>query len=338
MDDDSPANEGETFVAAEADTGLRLDRWLADRLPGVSRTQVAAAIDAGDVTVGGIPAAKVKPSYKLLTGNVVSVKLFPAPGVLQPDSAVTFEVIHEEPSFVVINKPAGLAAHPQKLTALGTLSNGLLARYGPLLPSSDEAGLMPGIVHRLDADTSGVMVVARTAPALEELKRQFREREVSKVYHAIVEGTPKTAEFECAAPVERDPFRGESMRVNKGGRPAQTAFKVLQQFDGYTLLEARPSTGRTHQIRVHLAHLDLPVVADRLYSRTPELRLSAVMRGDPPARGDGVLLARQALHALRLTFKHPETGAALTFEAPLADDFEHALMALRIHRMGAAGA
>ena len=323
------------FEVLESEAGLRLDRYLAQRVEDYSRAEIQHCIERGLVSIEHVDPSLIKSSLRLSGGTKVSA-LLPVLEELAlcPNSSLKLDFLYEDAEVAVIDKAAGIAIHPQKITGLDTIANALVARYGSALPSADEAGLMPGIVHRLDADTSGVLVVARTLSALVELKRQFREREVEKLYCAVVHGQTRMGEFSVEAPLERDPGRGEGMRVNNAsGRKALTHFETLQRFRGFSYVYARPVTGRTHQVRVHLASRDTPVVADRLYSPSAQLSLGDIARGTLQVDTGSIIIARHALHALRLSFTHPQTRQRMTFEAPMPRDMEGLLMALRIHRL-----
>ncbi|MFB0516702.1 MAG: RluA family pseudouridine synthase [Candidatus Neomarinimicrobiota bacterium] len=303
----------------------RLDRFLAARLEGLSRTRLQSLIKAGMVQVDGEIVCKAR--EPLRGGELIQIDI-PAPAEpthLEPED-IPLDILYEDNQIIVLNKPAGLVTHPGSGVYHGTLVNGLVARFERL--SGRNGWFKPGIVHRLDKGTSGVMVVARNDTAHLHLARQFERREVQKTYLALVWGTPpETGKVEANLtrnPRNRLVFRASRMR----GRPAVTTFKALELFHGFTLLEVRPYTGRTHQIRVHLTHLGYPIFGDRSYggmrapaSIAPELRSVA-------SRLQGVL-HRQALHAFKLTFVHPTTKETVSFEAPLADDFKAALMILQ---------
>jgi 23S rRNA pseudouridine1911/1915/1917 synthase len=230
----------------------------------------------------------------------------PEPPLPQP---ITLDVVYEDADLLVIAKPAGMVVHPAAGHQQGTLVNALLARY-PSLSVGDEG--RPGIVHRLDRDTSGLMLVARTQPALEHLREQFRTRRVKKTYLALVHGTPPAPEGVIEAPIARDPRARKRMGVLTGGRPARTGYRLITEMDGHSLLAVSPETGRTHQIRVHLAWLGVPVVGDRVYGRRRE-------RVESP---------RQFLHAWRLSFDHPSGTGRINLESPLPDDLRGALRSI----------
>lgn len=254
--------------------------------------------------------------------------IVPAPRV--PDHLeaedIPLDILYEDDHIIVLNKPSGLVTHPGSGVTSGTLVNGLMGRYEPLSQRNDV--LRPGIVHRLDKDTSGVMVVARSDASHVNLARQFERREVGKKYLALIWGTPpETGRVE--ANLVRDPRNRFIFRTSRTrGRLAVTAFTVQEYFHGFALLEVRPHTGRTHQIRVHLAHLGYPIFGDRSYqgvraaaSIAPELR--------DIARRLRRHISRQALHAAELSFAHPATKERVSFEAPLPEDFRGALKELR---------
>jgi 23S rRNA pseudouridine1911/1915/1917 synthase len=222
---------------------------------------------------------------------------------------IALDVIHEDRDILVVNKPAAMTVHPAPGHRASTLVNAVLAHCGDL--SGIGGVLRPGIVHRLDRDTSGVIVVAKHDAAHNALAKQLKAREVDKVYVALVEGTPKPADGVIDAPIARDPRRRQRMAVVEGGREAATAYRVLERFEGVSLVEARPRTGRTHQIRVHLAAIGHPIVGDPVYGRRSPL------------------VPRQFLHAARIEFAHPATGERVAYDAPLPPDLEQALRKLR---------
>ncbi|MDT5156698.1 MAG: rRNA synthase [Acidobacteriota bacterium] len=313
-----PEAEALTFEVSEEDTGARLDAFLAARIEGVSRTTLKRAIDDGDVLVGGLIA---KPSHKLKAGEHVEVEL-PAP----PQSEVTpedlpIEILYEDDEVVVVNKAAGMVVHPAAGVQSGTLAGALAFHFRQL--SRHAGSLRPGIVHRLDRDTSGAIVVAKTAQAHENLADQFRARTVFKSYVALVHGVVKDEKGKIEAPLARDPRNRTRMAVVRGGRAALSLWRVRQRFERMTLLDVQIKTGRTHQIRVHLAWMKHPVVADETYGGGRDKTLA-----DPALRARVRALGRQFLHAERLGFHHPRTGEWLSLTAPLPRDLTEFLEAL----------
>jgi 23S rRNA pseudouridine1911/1915/1917 synthase len=304
--------------------GVRLDRFLAEQWPDYSRTLLAGMIRDGLVGVADLPPKKVKPALKLEAGQVITVqKPVMEEGSLEAED-IPLEVLFEDESIIVINKPADLPVHPPKAGRGGTLANALLFHFEKL--SSDP--VRPGIVHRLDADTSGVIVCAKDDSAHFKLAKQFEERSVKKEYIAVVRGRMKESHGTIDKPIARHPDHYEMQRVHPTGKPAVTEFDVLESWRRFSLLRLRPHTGRTHQIRVHLAAINHPVVGDRLYSRRPPLTRSEVMH-QPTQPGEPPLIARQALHAASIEFTHPRTGEVVKFEAPLPADMQRTLAALR---------
>ena len=308
--------------------GMRLDKFLATACADHSRSLLAMLVKDGYVEVEGVKSAKIKPALKLEGGEKVRLELPRIENLdLEPEN-IPLDVVFEDPSLVVINKPPALACHPPRAGKGGTLANALLFHFGKI---SAPGTIRPGIVHRLDADTTGVIVCAKDESAHFKLARQFEMRTVEKEYLALVHGDFKEDSGVIDAPIDRDPNNRERMRVVahgiEGARAAVTGWRVEQRFLGYTLLRCMPKTGRTHQIRVHLAHISRPVVADRLYSRQRELTLAEIQER-APAPGEAPLIARQALHAARLSFDHPVTGKRMTFEAPLPEDFARTVAAL----------
>lgn len=302
------------MVADDGAAGQRLDRWLAGRLPGLSRSRIKALIEAGlasrDGTVTRDPAEPVRPG----AGYALTI---PPPAPATPAAeAIPLVVLFEDEHVIVIDKPAGLVVHPAPGNPAGTLVNALIAHCGPSLTGiGGEA--RPGIVHRLDKDTSGVLVVAKTEAAQRALAAAFARREPDRSYLALVWGVP-AAEGRIEAPIGRHPVDRKRMAVVPRGKPAATRWRLVRAFGtAAALIECRLETGRTHQIRVHLAHLGHPVVGDPAYLR----RLPAAARGLAPAlRATLAGFPRQALHAATLGFRHPITGAALRFTSPLPAD------------------
>ncbi len=299
----SHTTEVREFLVAEG--GERLDRYLTGPLD-LSRSQVQRLIRQGRVTVEGEVA---KASYLLSSGERIRVQL-PPPEERGPlAQELPLDIVYEDQDLAVVNKPAGMVVHPSYGHKKGTLVNALLARYPSL---SQLPGSRPGIVHRLDKDTSGLMVVAKNEPVRRNLQKQFKRGEVKKVYLALVEGHLKPAQGVIEAPIGRDPRRRKRMAVLHGGREAVTEYRVRSHLDGYTLVEAMPRTGRTHQVRVHLAFLGHPVVGDPVYG----------------FRKKRLGLGRQFLHSHILGFRAPG-GRYLEFEAPLPEELKRVLEGLR---------
>ncbi len=285
--------------------GERLDLFIARRLSELTRSRVRKLIDEGAVSIDGETPRKA--GVKLTAGQRVRVSPPPPkPSTLQPEP-MSLSIIYEDGDLLVIDKPAGLAVHPSPGHSSHTLVNGILAHCPDLSGIGGEG--RPGIVHRLDKDTSGLIIVAKNDAAHVSLSRQLKERKVEKTYLALVEGRIEPAEGIIDAPIGRDPRHRKRMAVVDRGRDARTRYRLLREVAGRSLVEVRPETGRTHQIRVHLASIGFPICGDALYGR-----------GAAPAG-----LARQFLHAHRLVFRHPATGERLELEAPLAEDLAAAL-------------
>ena len=284
----------------------RLDQFLARQDIGLTRSRLRQLIDGGDVLVNGEAA---KPAHRLRPGDSVLVTVPPPrPSVAVPQD-IPLTVVYQDADLVVIDKPAGLATHPGPGHHDRTLVNGLLA----LCPDIQGIGgeIRPGIVHRLDKDTSGLMIAAKTESAHHNLSLQIKDRAVEKGYLALVEGAPAQDSGVINVPIGRDPRRRTRMAVTADGRQSRTGYRLLERAGRYTLLELRLHTGRTHQARVHLAWVGHPLLGDTVYGkRSP-------------------LLPRHFLHAHRLAFSHPATGQALEFSSPLPPDLEEALYAAR---------
>ncbi len=283
-------------LTLDDEVGQRLDKVLAARLSALSRVQIQALIREGLVTVNGQP---TKAAYRVEGGERVQVRVpQPKAFTVQPE-AIPLTVLYEDEHVAVIDKPAGMVVHPSFGHASGTLVNAILARW-PQLAAFDDPE-RAGIVHRLDKDTSGVIVVAKTPDALAHLQAQFKARRVEKRYLALVEGIPQSSEGVIDAPIGRDPRQRKRMAVTREGRQAVTEFRVLELYADHALLEAFPKTGRTHQIRVHLAFIGHPVVGDTVYGR----------------RKQRVKMKRHFLHAARITFSPAPNAEAVTVESPL---------------------
>ena len=289
--------------------GERLDAALA-RMFGFSRAGAAELIAAGDVLVDGKPAIK---SDRVMAGTELSVTMPPPPGapVIEALPVPGMDILYEDDDIVVVDKPRGVAAHPTPGWTGPTVIGGLLGSGHRVATSG--AAERQGIVHRLDANTTGVMVVAKSEPAYSALKQAFRDRTVSKTYHALIQGHPDPLRGTIDAPIGRHPSAGDGrFAVVADGRPSVTHYDTLEAFRAASLLSVGLETGRTHQIRVHMAALRHPCVGDLLYGADPVL---AAHLG----------LTRQWLHAVRLSFEHPATGHEVTFESRYPDDLAHSL-------------
>jgi 23S rRNA pseudouridine1911/1915/1917 synthase len=296
--------------------GTRLDIYLASQFEGWSRARLQRLIENEDVLVNGKVA---KPSYKLRERDEIEVDLIVPPADVFTPENIPLEIVYEDETLVVVNKPAGLVVHPAAGTPSGTLANAL-AYHFQQLPGRE---VRPGIVHRLDRDTSGLLVVAKTEAALENLSDQFRDRTVFKSYVALVHGRMAADSGKIDQPLARDRSNRTRMAVVRGGRNALTLYRVRQRFDRFTLLDVELKTGRTHQIRVHLAWLKHPVVADETYGGGRDNTIK-----DPQLRARVRNLKRHFLHAEKLGFMHPVKREWMKFGAPLPVELYELLTAL----------
>lgn len=304
------SDEQQVLVTTE-ESGQRLDRLVAARFPALSRAQLQRLIKSGALTVNQRPS---KPSYRAEAGDRISFVLPEAPEeVVQPEP-IPLDIVYEDQVLLAVNKPAGMVVHPAAGHTSGTLVNALLAYIPQIADVSGQE--RAGIVHRLDKDTSGLLLVAKDSQAHAALQQQFKRRQVRKTYLALVEGRVRPAEGIIEVPVGRDHRERKRMAAVRTGRPATTHYRVRENFRQHTLLEARPHTGRTHQVRVHLGWLGHPIVGDRVYGR----------------RRQGLLPGRHFLHAHELRFSHPATGEELTLVAPLPPELEALLRQLREER------
>ena len=303
----------------QEDHDKRLDRFLSERVEGHSRSELSRWIREGAVTVDD---QRARASLRLSSGQVVRLEEPAAvPSPLAPEP-IDLEIVHEDDDLVVLVKEAGMTVHPGPGVRRGTLVNALLARGERWSTIGGE--YRPGIVHRLDRKTSGLMVVARTDAAHRHLSRQFRDRRVEKEYMALVWGRPEAARARIEGPIGRHRVQRARMAVRDDGRAAQTRYRIEHAFRELSLLAVQPLTGRTHQVRVHLAALGHPLVEDRAYGGTADAR--ALPAG--PLREALEAFGRTALHASRLAFAHPRDERALVFTAPLPDDFQRLLARL----------
>jgi len=299
--------QGDCFslVVPDGREGRRLDHYLVEMLPDISRSRLSSLIRQGFILVNN---GSSKAGNRLRAGDRIEVTVPPPePAALEPER-VEFGVLHEDDDLLVIAKPPGIVVHPASGHKRGTLVHGLLAHCDNL---SGISGVeRPGIVHRLDKDTSGVMVIAKSDKSHQGLVQLFKTRQVKKVYHAIVVGRPGSMAGRISQPIGRHRSNRKKMAVlQHGGREALTCWSILEKFEAMTYLEVRPATGRTHQIRVHMAYLGLPLAGDVLYGNKQQQRLN-----------DTFGIKRQCLHAYSLAFIHPVTGKHLEFIAPVWPD------------------
>jgi 23S rRNA pseudouridine1911/1915/1917 synthase len=333
--EENAAKDDESPVTVEfellKDLDKRLDRYLVDRVPFLSRTQIQRLIDEEAITVNGrVP----KSSTKLRKGDRIVAALPPPPsGAIQPED-IPLDVLYEDDSIIVVNKPAGLIVHPARSHKSGTLVNALAWRFkhvsGGELSKVGEEFARPGVVHRLDKHTSGAIVSAKNDTAHWRLGKQFEMRRTDKRYLALVHGSPEKDVETIDLPLGKHPSIKEkyAVRFDETGKPSLTIARVRERYiapggEKYALVELELKTGRTHQIRVHLSYLGMPIVGDDMYGgkHTTERMLGG--------EGDAMLLARQALHATTLGFRHPMTEKPMSFTAPVAADIARAISLLR---------
>jgi 23S rRNA pseudouridine1911/1915/1917 synthase len=307
------------FTVPEAAVGARLDAFLAARIEGWSRARLQRLIDDGDVTVNGRAA---KASYKLRATDEIEAELTALPTTSFLPENIPIDVVYEDDDLIVLNKPAGIVVHPGAGAKSGTLANALAFHFQNLSTAGGVA--RPGIVHRLDKDTSGLLVAAKTEQAHGNLADQFREREVFKSYVALVHGQLERDRGEIDEPIARDPRHRTRMAIVRGGRSALSIYRARERFDRFTLIDVELKTGRTHQIRVHLAWIKHPVVGDETYGSGRDRTVA-----DPKIRGQIARLGRQFLHAEKLGFSHPKSGERLIFTSPLPTELQKLLDTIR---------
>lgn len=308
-----------TFSITEKAAGERLDAFLAAQIEGWSRSRLQRLIEDADVLVNG---HIVKPSYKLHANDEIEVELTSLPSTQFVAEDIPIKVVHEDEDLIVVDKPAGMVVHPAAGVASGTLANALAFHFQKLSRTGGNA--RPGIVHRLDKGTSGLLVVAKTESAHEDLADQFRTREVFKSYVALVHGQVERDTGRIDQPIARDPRNRTRMAIVRGGRPALSIYHVSERFDRFTRLDIELKTGRTHQIRVHLAWIKHPVVGDEVYGSGRDKTVA-----DPKLRSEIAKLGRQFLHAERLGFRHPGTQEQMLFKAPAPPELQSFLAELR---------
>ena len=311
------------FVVPPEDQGLRIDQFLARELPKHSRMQLRKVIIAGGVTIN---ATVAKVSQRLAAGQKISLVLPSMPTAGPNPENIPLNVIYEDEYLIAVNKPPGMVVHPSRGHWSGTLASALAFHFQELSTAGGEN--RPGIVHRLDRDTSGVMVVAKTDPMHYALADQFAERTTEKEYFAITVGIPNHDRDIIEQPIGIHPYQREKMAIranHETSREATTFYEVQERFHGFAAVKVLPKTGRTHQIRVHMAHLRCPVLCDRLYGGRAQLTYGELHRRDDSR----ILLDRQALHACRIKLRHPATNEPIEFSAPIPDDIQNTLVEMR---------
>lgn len=318
-----------TFPVGPEQARMRLDVFLAGADPAFSRAQIQAAIDEGHVSVSG---KAPKASLHLKAGDLVSLYLEPAIEATAVPEDIPLNIIYEDATLLVINKPAGMVVHPAPGNPDGTLVNALLFHCQDL--SGIGGVLRPGIVHRLDKETSGLIVAAKTDDAHRKLSAQFERHEIHKKYVALVWGDMKGASGEIMLPVGRHPKDRKKMSTkSRSGKDALTLWKVRERYGTATLLDIEIKTGRTHQIRVHLSERGYPVIGDAVYGNPSKLQIVK----NAELKAAVKLLTRQALHACELSFIHPQSGDRMVFSAPLPLELENLLALFRAATPGFAG-
>lgn len=321
--DDDTATDHAQIVVRRQFSRKRIDNYLQGRLGRFSRTQLQKLLKDGQITVAGRP---VKASYRIAPGDVIDLQLPPPQTREILAEPIPLEILFEDDHVLAINKQADLIVHPARGNQSGTLVNGLV-HYCQSLSNVNEPW-RPGIVHRLDRDTTGVILVAKTDVAHWRLARQFEFRKIHKTYLALVEGVPEIHSDVIDAPLGKHPKVKEKYAVrSESGKPAVSFYEIEEAFARFALVRVEPKTGRTHQIRIHMAYVGHPIVADRMYGRRGRLTTGDVAGG--PAGSGEALLSRQALHAWKIVFTHPLTRRPVEVTAPLPTDFQSALAALR---------
>lgn len=298
----------ETYIVKQEDQGKRLDTYISNQNNDLTRTAVQRLIEQEKILVNG---KKRKVAYKVTEGDMVIIEETEAQMIELKAQEIPIDIIYEDSDIIVVNKPKGMVVHPANGNPDGTLVNAIMAICKDSL-SGIGGEIRPGIVHRLDKDTSGLLIVAKNDKAHVNMSEQIKNHEVKKTYIALVRGIVKENEATIDMPIGRSCSDRKKMAVDKNGRNAVTHIKVLKRYDKYTLLEINIETGRTHQIRVHLSHIGYPIIGDYIYSNGKN--------------EFGVI--GQCLHAKCLEFKHPVTGKEMKLEAPLPDYFEDILKKL----------
>ena len=317
------------LVVSSSEAGWRLDLFLVHHFPDYSRVHLRRVITAGGVRIDDETGGK--PSYRLKPGQRVRVVLPEIPREAPRPEEIPLDVLYEDDWLAVVNKPPGMVVHPARGHWSGTLASALQYRFAGKL-STAGGPTRPGIVHRLDRDTSGVILVAKHDLAHAKLAAQFRDRTVEKEYFALICGRPERDRDVIDRPIGMHPTHRDKMAIRRddtASRPAETFYEVIERFDGFAAVRVSPKTGRTHQIRVHLEHIGCPVLCDRQYGGRARITRGEIRRD---CEDTLVLLDRQALHAWRLEFAHPDTSEPFRIEAPLPDDMAAVLAELRSSR------
>jgi len=319
-----PHKAGQIIQPTEA--GMRLDAFIANHFSGCSRSQASKSVRQGMIRVNG---RILKPAYRVSAGEIIHGTVLPVKQIRIEPEAVVIHPLYEDRDIIVINKQPGLVVHPAPGHYSGTLVNGLLCRYPEIKSIGDE--LRPGIVHRLDKDTSGVIVVARNDAALKSLAGQFKNRQIKKDYLALVYGESQIESGVVKLPIGRHPSDRKKMSTrSKRPRSAETRWQVVERFQGVSLLRLDLKTGRTHQARVHCATIQHPIIGDAIYGKSKfKVRFLKGSCLNDVLKNLLRTTSRQMLHARRICFTHPKTTRSVTFEAPLPDDMRHWLTVLR---------
>lgn len=297
-----------TIVVETNMEGMRIDKFVSNVYSSFSRTRIQSMINNGDILIND---KEVKPSFKVSSNDVITIEIVPINDFKVVPENIPLKIVYEDNDLIIIDKPQGMVVHPANGHYSGTLVNALLYHFENNL-SSINGNIRPGIVHRIDKDTSGLLMVAKNDYAHEKLAEQLKNKTASRVYYAIVSGEMEHNEGVIKAPIGRHPNNRKKMAVVSSGKNAVTHFKVIERFNGYTLIECKLETGRTHQIRVHMSYIHHPIVGDQLYGG----RNFEYLNG-------------QLLHAKRLVLNHPATNEQMIFECELPDYFTNVLNILR---------
>mgnify|MGYP000320042977 CR=1 FL=1 len=317
------------LTVEDGDAGARLDRFLSSQLPEFSRSRIQALLAQGAVTLAEKTVEDA--SLKVKAGQQFRLVVPEAVPTHMVAQHIALDIIYEDNDLLVINKQAGLTVHPGAGNPDNTLVNALLAHCGASL-SGIGGVTRPGIVHRIDKDTSGLLVVAKNDAAHHALSAQLADRTLSRTYHALCWGKPALAKGTITGNIGRSPANRQKMAMVKtGGKPAMTHYKMLEEFGFAALIECKLETGRTHQIRVHMSHIGHPLIGDPVYGQATSTRLKsgAYKKLDEKTREALLSFERQALHAIRMGFIHPKSGKPVEFEAPLPEDMRELVAALR---------